>query len=530
MDFADKEFTYEGTTSDFDDIFVWENVIVLVEYTTKRNGHSEHLKKKHFLYDKIVSDTSKFATFLSSKSEDFTKSSASKYHVSKLQFRIIYCTTTDPDEDLKKQINYVKFYDYPTAMYFKALTSSIKKSARSEMLDFLDVEFEDAGENCHTTSGVSRDPFKGSLLPESHSNLGSEYKVVSFYISPEALLERAYVLRKEGWRDSEWLYQRLISQSKIDSIRSYLNSKGRVFLNNIIVTLPSSCRLVDEYDKTIDSSGLHKTVPATIQIPKKFNTIGLIDGQHRVFSYHEGGRYDDKIGPLRKRLNLLVTGIIYPDEISEQDRVKFEAEIFLEINSNQTGAKSDLKHAISSIITPYDPTSIAKRVLTRLNRSGAAADIFVKYFYDKTRLKTTTVISYGVRHLVNLTADGPLFSRWNHPEKQKLLESGKSAELLDQYVEYCFHEIRRWLDRVKANSAPDQWQIKTKDGSGVLNTTTIIGFLNYFRIALSKGIEMNESSYDKILVGISTFQYGDYKSSQYAAMARKMNDLYYPNE
>jgi DGQHR domain-containing protein len=527
-DFSDKEFTYQDTKSDFDDVFVWENLIVFAEYTVKKNGHSEHLKKKYFLYDKIISDPTAFYNFVLTKSSDIKKSTTAKYDHKKIQIRIIYCTTNDPDDELKSQISTVKFFDYPIAMYFKALTYSIKHSARYEMLEYLGVEYEDAGENCNLISGVSRDPFKGSLLPESHSNLGEGFKLVSFYISPEALLERAYVLRKEGWRDSEWLYQRIISQKKIESIRGFLNSKSRVFLNNIIVTLPPNTKLLDDNDDTTDSQSILKTEPVNIQIPRKYNTIGLIDGQHRVFSYHEGGRFDEKIRVLRKRLNLLVTGIMYPDGLSEADRVKFEAEIFLEINSNQTGARSDLKHAIASIITPYEATSIAKRVLNRVNRTGALSDMFVKYFYDTTRLKTTSVISYGIRHLVQLSPEGLMFSLWPHSEKNKLLSDNKDGNLLEEYERYCAYQIAIWFKCVKANLPSDKWAIKSKDGSGILNTTTIIGFLNYFRFSLAKGLVTNEVEYNKILKNIDDFDYSEFKSSQYGAMARKLIEKYNP--
>lgn len=526
-DFSDKEFTYQNITSDFDDVFIWENVIVFAEYTIKKNGHSEHLKKKYFLYDKIISDPSSFYDFVVSKSQNVKNSSASKYDRKKVQIRIIYCTTTDPDDDLKQQITSIKFLDYPIAMYFKALSASIKYSARYEMLEYLSIAYEDAGENCQSTSGVSRDPFKGSLLPESHSNLGAGFRLVSFYISPEALLERAYVLRKEGWRDSDWLYQRIISQKKIGKIRGFLNSKGRVFLNNIIVTLPSNTKLVDDNDDTKDGKNITRTEPVNIQIPRKFNTIGLIDGQHRVFSYHEGGKFDEKILELRKRLNLLVTGIMYPDGLSESDRLKFEAEIFLEINSNQTGAKSDLKQAISSIITPYEATSIAKRVLGRLNRSGALSDMFVKYFYDTTRLKTTSVISYGIRHLVHIGAEAPLFSRWDNPDKAKLLNEQPQADLLEEYVSFCAKALILWFKCVKDQTAKGQWEMKSKEGNGILNSTTVIGFINYFRHSLNSGVSMNEDAYKRILTGIEAFEYSKYKSSQYGAMAKDLKTIYF---
>src|SRR5262249_9033572 len=157
------------------------------------------------------------------------------------------------------------------------------------------------------------------------------------------LLERCYVLRKDGWVEGGGLYQRMISKAKIRSIRKYLLAEKRVFINNIIVTLPSGTQITDVSGKTLDAGKINKTEPANIQLPYEFNSVGLIDGQHRVFSYYEGGDNEAEISILRNQQNLLVTGIIYPPGLSDSDRVKFEATIFLEINATQTNAKSDLK-------------------------------------------------------------------------------------------------------------------------------------------------------------------------------------------
>ncbi len=169
--------------------------------------------------------------------------------------------------------------------------------------------------------------YKGSLLPESYSNFSKGYKVISFYIDPKSLIEKSYVLRKYGWEDNQNLYQRMIKSAKIKKIREYLNKEGRVFINNIIITLPSTTKLLDQNMMTIEFNTVARTQPVEIQLPNEFNIIGLIDGQHRVFAYHEGGKYEDKIKQLREKQNLLVTGIVYPGTISEKDRTKFEAAI-----------------------------------------------------------------------------------------------------------------------------------------------------------------------------------------------------------
>ena len=46
-----KEFVYDGRTSELDDIFICENVILLTEYTIG----DPHILKKKIIYDKINS-------------------------------------------------------------------------------------------------------------------------------------------------------------------------------------------------------------------------------------------------------------------------------------------------------------------------------------------------------------------------------------------------------------------------------------------------------------------------------------------
>ena len=67
----------------------------------------------------------------------------------------------------------------------------------------------------------------------------SKKEIISFYIDAESLLKRAYVLRQEGWRKKENVgyYQRMLDAKKIVSMRRYLSSERRVFINNIITTI-----------------------------------------------------------------------------------------------------------------------------------------------------------------------------------------------------------------------------------------------------------------------------------------------------
>jgi DGQHR domain-containing protein len=365
---SDKEFTYDGVTSDFDDVFILENVVVFAEYTTT-NDISDHAKKKYLMYDRIRNDDAKFIGFAKGAPLDIGGELGSKYSDNQIRVVILYCPVVNVQTELKAQIDHVLFMDYSVVRYFKLLTKTVRRSAQHEILAFLGVEYKAFADRALNVNASPRDSFNGSVLPEHHSKFPKGYKVVSFYIQPSALISRAYVLRRDGWRDRSGLYQRMISRLKLDSIRRYLVDQKRVFVNNIIVTLPSGTKILDSSENTIDTSQIHSTQPAVISIPSEFNSVGVIDGQHRVFSYYEGGTNEDIIGTLRSQQNLLVTGIIYPEYIKDYEKTRFEAGLFLEINSTQSNAKSELKQAINQLIRPFLADSIARDVL---DRAGAA--------------------------------------------------------------------------------------------------------------------------------------------------------------
>lgn len=198
------------------------------------------------------------------------------------------------------------------------------------------------------------------------SSFPAGYKVVSFYADPESIIAGAYVLRRDGWKDSSHLYPRILVPSKISKMRRYLVEQKRVFVNNVIVTLPAETALNDPKSKgtNVPQKELHKAQPVTVSIPVGYGVIGIIDGQHRVFCYHEGSDpLEQKIAHLRKRQHLLVTGIIYPPDIKENLRLEFEARLFLEINDTQTRARSALRQDIETIVRPFSGIAVARRVM-----------------------------------------------------------------------------------------------------------------------------------------------------------------------
>lgn len=518
--FADKEFTFDGQKSDFDDGFVYENVIVFCEYTVT-TGVGAHLKPKKIVYDKIISKPIEFIDFLKTRFPDIVAQLPSSYHKSKLVVRIVYCSKNEFDENYKLVVPDIAYMDYPALRYFVSVVDAVRKSARYELLHFLGIELKNVGDAGRIVTSTSSNEYHGSILPEAHSNFDDGYKVVSFYADPEALLKTAYVLRADGWRDSLNLYQRMISRSKVEGIRAYLKREKRVFINNIIVTLPSEVKPLNNDGETIDTKTLTDTAPVKIKLPNMPNSVGLIDGQHRVFAYHETLADDPEIAALRVQQNLLVTGIIYPKDLKAKDREKFEAKLFLEINSTQTSAKAPLKQAIGMVLEPFSAESIAARILSGLAKTGPLAGFVQQHFYDTDKLKTASIVSFGLRPLVKAKGNDSIFAIWDHVDKEKLSEQS-DEDLLDNYIAFCISTINVFLSSVKRNINSERWTTDSKVPGRVLATTYVNSFLITLRLLIEKSMDLDQTSILKKLSGLNDFNFGAYHSSQYAKMAENI--------
>lgn len=88
-----KEFRYEGVTSDFDDIFILENTVIVCEYTTANESNvSSHLKSKKILYDKIQANNEHFLDFLTSNFDEIKNNIKQIYSFDRIHVRIVYAS------------------------------------------------------------------------------------------------------------------------------------------------------------------------------------------------------------------------------------------------------------------------------------------------------------------------------------------------------------------------------------------------------------------------------------------------------
>jgi DGQHR domain-containing protein len=519
---------FEGQDGEFDDAFVYENVIFLVEYTTSQSSDvTSHLKNKKIIFSRVKSNPEGFIAYLRKKVFLFDERLGQRFHDDKLLLRIIYCSRYDFDTRVKAVVDEPIYLDYPALKYFEKICGTIKMSSLPELFEFAKIDPVKVAKNGIFDPNVKDIKYDGSILPESASGFPKGYKVVSFYADARSLLQRAYVLRRNGWRFSSQAYQRMLQSAKIEQIRRKLKSDKQVFVNNIIVTLPPDVHPVSDKGATVDIK-LHKeTAPVKISLPLRANSIGLIDGQHRLFSYYESKDDDEQIAKLRSEQNLLVTGIIYPENAEPKDLERFEATLFLAINSNQTKAPPSLKQEIEVILKPFSPTAIGKQVIQKLAASGPLHGHVEAYFFDKGKLKTTSIVSYGLGPLIKLGGADSLFKLFDHPEKEEIA-SGGAQDALEEYIKFCTSKIEIFLNAVKENIPDERWTTDSQAAGRVLTVTYINSFLITMRLIIQhEGDSFDFQSLRKSLKGIGDFDFSAFRSSQYGRMAKSIYDEHF---
>lgn len=513
---ANKDFKIGNRLVELDYVFIFENIIIICEDTCKKDKDIGHIRTKSESYEEIIGNKSEFKNWLKDSFIDKDEL-INKYNYDRLQIYYIYISMNELEltDDEKARYSKLHFWEPETLAYFSKVSQCIYQSARRELFRFLDIKNEQIG---HSGSSSSRTEIKAPIIyPEDAMGIHNNVRIVSFMMSADSLLRVSYVLRKDNWEESMWLYQRLVEKEKIKGIRAFLARKGISFYNNVIVGLPDTAKFQDESGSIVEISRIGDFQSCTLLIPDEMNTVCIIDGQHRIYAYYEAPKtekYENDIAPLRKQLHLLVTGLVFPHSMKEAERKRIQSEIFLEINSNAKMVPADVLLHIDMLRNPLSDVGIARRVVEKLNNKS----IFLKKFslsnLDEGKIKIASIIKFALRYLVTIApADGKnsLYKFWGG-NKIALAENDENE--LNYYIEFCAKTIDLYFSAVR-NSFKDEWN---DPFSKILSTISINGFIIAFTRQLGKNGIMDFSSYDSKLGKLSiSFSKDDfpYTSSQY---------------
>lgn len=520
----EKHFTFDGQTSDIDSMFVYENIVVLCEDTTATTGLRDHVHKTGLFFEHIQEQETAFLEFAFQQFPALRQAVPTKYEAGECHIRYVYGSLHNVKQPHLESHPHLIYLSNTSLRYFTALRKIIHRSVRFELLKFLSLTLSDIGFRPST----DKHTYNGFVVPETPSGFPAGFKLVTFYMDPKTLLELCYVLRKDSWEDTEGLYQRIMIRSKIRAMRTYLATSKRTFVNNVIASLPQQTRFHDADNVTVPASRITKTASYQIELPREFNSIGLIDGQHRVFSYHEGNdKNESVIAAKREKQQLLVTGVVFPQTWGPQERVRFEARLFLEINDKQTRAAGSLKHAIQVIVEPFTATAIAKSVISGMAKKGPLAGLLEDHYFGEGRIKTTSIVSYALRYIVTTDkkARHSLFARWTGNKAKIEQEDMKTR---GQYIEYCMKEVNRFIEAYEAELKPEYWTPDRKV-SRALSITTLNGLIHCLRLLIGSGKTGDVNYYRKGFKRMRIdFRPGKfkYKSSHWRALGGKMARLF----
>lgn len=516
-----KHFKIGHRTVELDFIFIYENIILICEDTvTKTDNIKDHVRKKHEGFVEINKNLTSFYQWLY---DNFQDSFIKQYSLDRYKIKFLYFSQEKLDfsDDDYKLYPLIKFVDHNALMYLSKMSKCIKKSARYEIFRFLGLNDDDIG---IITAESSPKEIKTTIItPKSFTGIKDNVRIVSFMISAETLIKNSYVLRKDNWEDSSLLYQRLIQDKRINSIRKFLVTNKEAFYNNIIVALPEDISFKkDNIPINIDEINKHDV--CTMLIPNCMNSICIIDGQHRIYAHYEGLETDSdepKISQLRKELHLLVTGLIFPKGMSDTKKIKIQSEIFLDINSNAKPVSQDVLLHIQMVKDPISDFGLSRSIIDLLNKKSIFLNKFEMSLLDENKIKIASIIKFALRYLITLDPkDGRknLFFHWDG-DKEALKKMDDAS--LNKYKEFCVEKISIYFKAIKKHFKSEWHDPQSK----ILSVISINGFIMSYLALIDKYGIKDFEFYDKLLSKLD-FDFSKdnfpYTSSQYAKFSREI--------
>ena len=459
-------------TVEIDCLFIYENILIVCEDTCKTSNIKDHIRNKSEAFDQINKNKGAFLAWIK---KEFNYNDIEKYSENQYLIKYLYFSQNELNFSKEEAGLYplIKFVEPSYLEYFNRMVQCIHKSVKYEVYRFLQINSNQIGSN--TTESKKKCISATIISPKESTGLNNGVRIVSFMMSADTLIKNSYVLRKDNWEDSITLYQRLIQKDKIKGIRRFLAKKQEAFYNNIIVSLPSKVYFLDENDCQIHLDSIGKYDVCKMMLPDEMNSICIIDGQHRVYAHYEGEKTDPdeiQISNLRKKLHLLVTGLVFPERMSDVQKAQIESGIFLDINTNAKPVPPDVLLHIKELKDPLSDIGIARAVIERLNKE----DIFLHKFelssLDKGKIKTASIIKFALRHLVTIESKEKksLFYYWDG-DKIKLKELDDQE--YNSYINFCVKQIRMYFSALR-DSHKQEW---SDESSKLLSVISLNGFI-----------------------------------------------------
>ena len=469
---------------EFDYIIPYNNVCLIGEITA-REGKKD-IKKKYEKFVKQINIIKK----LDYSTDLWLKLGIKQEHI-KL-FREIedvkaFCITTKQEKydlTLNKVLDVVVFYKSDIIRIYE-YSKAIGKWAKNYFLHNFNIE--------HSSNTAITIYQKDNLLIRNRNKKvsGKDFTLADLYtftISPYKLLDIAHVYRKDelpSLQTDNYNYQRLLNNEKLQEIRkNVLVDSDFMFPSNILVILSKECGYLKD---PMNESYLY--------IPNKYGSISIVDGQHRLLSYA-----DRKVESIMQNddCQIKVTAIDF-DTPDEKLISQLSANVFIEINANQTRVEISHLDQIAYALGSEDPKVIATRIIVEINTRQKYSSFFDVNSdkIDKGLIKADTIID-AIKKIINI----------NKIKKLEKAKSGKNLYKKNGY-EYLFDcqisdlcdkdilirkgviAIERHFNEVLSVFYKDKIEPKTIDKSSFQYSKFWAGLVNLLCVFIEEGLPWN---------------------------------------
>ena len=146
-------------------------------------------------------------------------------------------------------------------------------------------------------------------------------------------MQVAYVARRGT--GTEDYYQRMLSKSRLTSIKKFIDDQG-VFPNNVIVSFDDKPQFnIKEQDSATWPQWLEF---GDLTFPKSYRSCWIVDGQHRLYGFAQSHR-----NPQAQKL-----AVVAFEQLPERK----QAQYFIDINDKQTAVSKDLLWDLKGAMAP----------------------------------------------------------------------------------------------------------------------------------------------------------------------------------
>ena len=246
------------------------------------------------------------------------------------------------DQDQKRMADFqIANFDYDTLQYYKQLVDHLGNAAKYQLLGSL-----------FARQKIEQLDGKVAAIRGEMGNL----TYYSFLIEPERLLKIAYVLHmSRANRLAMASYQRLIKKERLKAIRKFVNAGG-YFPNSLIVSIDAGKNGVrfDLVKGKKGNIGSGRADLGILHLPNMYQSVYVIDGQHRLYGYSETEWASKNSIPVVAFVNL-----------PKDDQVK----MFMDINQNQKAVSKSLRNTLN-IDLLWNSESCSKRLEALMLRIG----------------------------------------------------------------------------------------------------------------------------------------------------------------